>query len=522
MYEQRLNTYYSLEREIANILIGSKIYRDRQTDAEYVENAIATVQNTLQSAATEADKIETIFLAGMLERVESYAGLFNRIVRSKRLLSELDREVHADVVRFGELNMEMHEKLVSLHEQAAQTQESHELLDKLIFSNSRLWGWFNRAVSVIDRDLLLANDISRFNVNSVITMQAYEKNIATIRELGGMLRIEGFDEYLEMLNKITRGLDADSVEFTIAAREDAQLAEQLEVHGTRLRGMMDRLIERSRTESRAQSDRLSIIFWTAAVVILVFSVLVSTWFSLSVSRPIKRLRENFKIVADGNFNLQVTAPGKGELDDLARAFNDMTDKLNKSYAEVEDCVRQRTRELQLATVRSKKLADAAQEANLSKSAFLATMSHEIRTPLNSIGHGWNCIAEVVVDHQVVACEMENGITASLTMTAFDCDRTIEIFGTKGCLRGGEPLQRSGTPELFFFDHYHGKTEEIPVEEVKGEGYASHGGGDFGIVDALDRLFAGPDALEPGLDGLAGHRLAYQAEVSRLAGGAPTS
>ena len=133
MYEQRLNTYYSLGREIANILIGSKIYRDRQTDAEYVENAIATVQNTLQSAATEADKIETIFLAGMLERVESYAGLFNRIVRSKRFLSELDREVHADVVRFGELNMEMHEKLVSLHEQAAQTQESHELLDKLIF-----------------------------------------------------------------------------------------------------------------------------------------------------------------------------------------------------------------------------------------------------------------------------------------------------------------------------------------------------------------------------------------------------
>jgi predicted dehydrogenase len=126
----------------------------------------------------------------------------------------------------------------------------------------------------------------------------------------------------------------------------------------------------------------------------------------------------------------------------------------------------------------------------------------------------------VVDHQVVACEMENGVTASLTMTAFDCDRTIEIHGTRGSLRGGEPYQNGGAHELWFCDHYDGKIEEIPVEQPKGDGYASHGGGDTGIVDALDRLFAGPAALSPGLDGLAGHRLAYQAEESRLADGAP--
>jgi len=62
----------------------------------------------------------------------------------------------------------------------------------------------------------------------------------------------------------------------------------------------------------------------------------------------------------------------------------MTEKLRRSYAEVEEKVRKRTKELQMATVRSRKLADAAQEANIAKSAFLATMSHEIRTPLNSI------------------------------------------------------------------------------------------------------------------------------------------
>ena len=128
----------------------------------------------------------------------------------------------------------------------------------------------------------------------------------------------------------------------------------------------------------------------------------------------------------------------------------------------------------------------------------------------------------VVDHQIVACEMENGVTATLTMTAFDCDRTIEIHGTLGSLRGGVPYQRGGAHELWFYDHRDGKVEEVEVKQPQADGYSSHGGGDFGIVDAFDRLFAGPDALPPGLDGLAGHRLAYQSEESRLAGGAPKS
>ncbi|WP_158279918.1 ATP-binding protein [Coraliomargarita sinensis] len=382
-HERRLNAYYSLEREIANILIGSRVFQDRLSGASYVENTLNKAQNDLNDIAEDADKVEMIFLSGMLERIETYARLFSRMVESKKFLSELDREVYADVVRFSEINLEMHEKLVVLYEESDNAEERH-LIEKIIFANGRLWGWFNRAVSVIDRDLLLENDINRFNANFVITMRACKENVANIKELGKLLKLEEFEEYVGILDKITRGLNAVSVEFTIASREDSQLADQLESHGDRLRSMMNRLIERSQLESSEQSDRLSAIFWTAAVVILSFSVLVSTWFSLSVSRPIKRLRENFKVVANGNFNLQVPTPGKSELDDLARAFNDMTDKLRKSYAEVEDRVRQRTKELQLATVRSKKLADAAQEANLSKSAFLATMSHEIRTPLNSI------------------------------------------------------------------------------------------------------------------------------------------
>lgn len=127
-----------------------------------------------------------------------------------------------------------------------------------------------------------------------------------------------------------------------------------------------------------------------------------------------------------------------------------------------------------------------------------------------------------VDHQILAVEMENGVTATLTMTAFDYGRTIEIHGTQASLRGGTPFQDAGTPELWLRDHRGGTVESIPIAEPSADGYAGHGGGDFGLINALDGLFQGPHALPPGLDGLAGHRLAFLAEQSRIHGGIPKS
>ena len=119
-----------------------------------------------------------------------------------------------------------------------------------------------------------------------------------------------------------------------------------------------------------------------------------------------------------------------------------------------------------------------------------------------------------VDHQVLAAEMSNGVTATLTMTAFDQGRSLEIHGTRASLRGGVPFQDAGTPELWLRDHQTGKLESISVETPNTAGYVGHGGGDAGLVDALDSLFRGPTALPPGLDGLAGHRLAFLAEQAR--------
>ncbi len=105
------------------------------------------------------------------------------------------------------------------------------------------------------------------------------------------------------------------------------------------------------------------------------------------------------------------------------------------------------------------------------------------------------------------------------MTACDHGRTLEIHGTRGSLRGGSPFHEAGAPELWLRDHASGKSEPVellqPDPAAGAAGHAGHAGGDWGLINALDRMFRGPDRLAPGLDGLAGHRLPFLAEKSRL-------
>lgn len=386
-HERRLNRLHVVSREISNVVIGHRIYQDRLTGATYVEDSLTATKRALSQVLAEGDQVESIFVNGMLERVEEFSEVFEGLVESKQFLTALDERVREYVIRFGAMNLEVQELLVERRnefDRLAASERSHEVVDELLLVNGQLWGWFNRAVSIIDRDLMLQNDLSRFQANFLIAQTAYEGAITRLMDLLEEVELEGIEAYGDLLNDVRLGLSSVSIEFAVAAKADADAVELLESHGVRLRDMVNRLIERGQLQSQQQSQRLVFIYWGSAIILLTSAVGLSIWFSVSISRPINQLRKSFNAVASGNFNLQVAATGKSEIDDLARTFNDMTEKLRRSYAEVEEKVRKRTKELQMATVRSRKLADVAQEANLAKSAFLATMSHEIRTPLNSI------------------------------------------------------------------------------------------------------------------------------------------
>jgi predicted dehydrogenase len=121
----------------------------------------------------------------------------------------------------------------------------------------------------------------------------------------------------------------------------------------------------------------------------------------------------------------------------------------------------------------------------------------------------------VVDHQVVSMEFEGNITANLTMTAFEIGRQIEIFGTKGILKGGHFLKQVSGYDIIVTSHKDdNKTEEHYVIDISEDDH--HMGGDEGIMKALHEEMSGVKDI-PVSSYIQSHIMAYAAEESRLTG-----
>ena len=128
----------------------------------------------------------------------------------------------------------------------------------------------------------------------------------------------------------------------------------------------------------------------------------------------------------------------------------------------------------------------------------------------------------VVDHQIVNMQFENGTTASLTMTAFDTGRHLQLFGTKASLRGGDTVKGEHDCDIVIRHHRTGEIEKITLEPlVTGDGYEGHGGGDYGLMDSLDKIIAGKADQSTLIEhAIEGHLIGFKAEESRLKQGIP--
>ncbi|HEY7616934.1 MAG TPA: HAMP domain-containing sensor histidine kinase, partial [Terriglobales bacterium] len=143
-----------------------------------------------------------------------------------------------------------------------------------------------------------------------------------------------------------------------ARQTEAALADQLALLSS-VRVQTQGVIRATRLAIAAQVQqseqaalRAQSIFLATALAALLLSVGVSLWIVRSISRPLRRLTEGTRAVADGRFTYRLDESGKDELAALARDFNWMTRRLS--------------------------------ELDQMKKDFVSHVSHELKTPLASM------------------------------------------------------------------------------------------------------------------------------------------
>ncbi|MGB6168540.1 MAG: ATP-binding protein, partial [Geitlerinemataceae cyanobacterium] len=129
------------------------------------------------------------------------------------------------------------------------------------------------------------------------------------------------------------------------------------------------------------NTRITIALCFAALLLATLvGILTARW----VVRPILNLNSSAKNIAQGEWDKQVEIDRSDEVGELANSFNTMAERLQESFATLEQRVAERTAALGDSNQQLEVAKEKAEVANQAKSTFIANMSHELRSPLNAI------------------------------------------------------------------------------------------------------------------------------------------
>lgn len=280
------------------------------------------------------------------------------------------------------------------------------------------------ALSEFRKKLVEIVDLGRFPDNGRrenSQIEAIEKDMTKLdkllRSVGPTVREAGHPDLLEPQTPIAisiKGLNTDVTDLIGSITDE-----------------LSRSVQKTRADARKS---IMLLLSTGGLAMLLMAGLLR-FFYRWVAQPIRDLELGVSRVARGDFEHRIEIKSGDEIEDLARAYNEMTDKLRAMYQNLAEQVNERSRQL----VRSERLAGVG---------FLAAgVAHEINNPLAAIAFSSEALEGRLADLMRVT-PMSNAdkdtIAKFLKMIQEEAFRCTEI--TKKLLafsRGGDLKREQG-------------------------------------------------------------------------------
>lgn len=201
-------------------------------------------------------------------------------------------------------------------------------------------------------------------------------------EMVGLIRI-GLQSIEQLAKKAEWAHDDHSARLALED-EVAQLQRRVGELPEMLKQRMEGFSEQVRADYYSWM-LVSVTFSLGAIVLLAGLI---TMFRSSLFKPLQALILGSRRVAEGDYQFRIQALTKGEVGELAAAFNDMTANFYAIKTELDEQVRLRTKEI----VRKEQLASVG---------FLAAgVAHEINNPLAAIA--WSAESLEMRLHEILA------------------------------------------------------------------------------------------------------------------------
>lgn len=221
-------------------------------------------------------------------------------------------------------------------------------------------------------ELLKPLEKGEYEANKLLEVNAYYK---VIRD-GGLEVFSGYNPS----NKIEAISNLETVEY--------HLLNELE-------RMLDDLGKKAKEKAfislgdlNRQNNLTISILLTLLTIVLLFSLFLMFYFYNSVSKPVNKVSNAMRELAEGNTEFKLNLYNqKGEIQILGDSF---------------EIFRENIREREKVEKALHREKEKAEVANRSKSDFLSNMSHEIRTPMNSVLGFSDLLRGIVKDSQGIS------------------------------------------------------------------------------------------------------------------------